>query len=154
MYSTSVSECFVPDMNVTAETSGQSPCARTTSSAPRPLSVVISIASGNRPSREAAASSRPFAFVAMIPRSNGSSSSGSSRRRDVGMQVAAPGDAQAVAVQRVCVLAATRQHRHLGDLCEMAGEEAPDHPGTDHAHPLDHPCPFRRSGLVGLEHIA
>ena len=66
----------MPDMNVTAETSGQSPWARTTSSAPSPLSVVISGASGKRPSSDAAASSSPPAFVATMPRSNGSSSSG------------------------------------------------------------------------------
>ncbi len=64
-------------MNVTAETSGQSPWARTTASAPSPLSVVITVASGNRPSSDAAASSSPCAFVATMPRSKGSSSSGS-----------------------------------------------------------------------------
>ena len=37
MYSTCVSECFVPDMNVTAEIIGQPPYAATTSSAPSPF---------------------------------------------------------------------------------------------------------------------
>jgi hypothetical protein len=46
MYSTWVSECFVPDMNVTAEISGHSPCACTTRSAPSPLRTVITAAFG------------------------------------------------------------------------------------------------------------
>ena len=50
------------------------------------------------------------AFVATMPRSNGSSSSGSRGGRDVGVEVAAPGDPQAVAVQRVGVLPAPREH--------------------------------------------
>ena len=41
------------------------------------VSVVISVASANRPSSETAASSRPSAFVATMPRSNAGSPSGS-----------------------------------------------------------------------------
>ena len=48
MYSTCVSECFVPLMNVTPETIGHSPCSRTTSSAPIPLSTVIDRRFGKR----------------------------------------------------------------------------------------------------------
>ena len=50
MYSTCVSEWRVPLMNVTPETIGHAPCARTTSSAPIPLSTVTIVASGKRPS--------------------------------------------------------------------------------------------------------
>ena len=69
MYSTCVSECFVPLMNVTAETIGQSPCSRTISSAPRPLSTVMTVAPGNAPVIAPSAPSRPFAFVATMTRS-------------------------------------------------------------------------------------
>ena len=77
MYSTCVSEWRVPLMNVTAETIGQSPCLRTTSSAPMPLSTVITVASGKRPSSASVAASRPDAFVATMATSNGGSSAGS-----------------------------------------------------------------------------
>ena len=70
MYSTCVSEWRVPLMNVTPETIGQSPCARTTSSAPIPLRTVTTVASGNRPSSARAAASSPDAFVATIATSN------------------------------------------------------------------------------------
>ena len=64
-------------MNVTAEISGQAPCARTISSAPRPFWIVITVAPGNRPASCDAAASRSVAFVARIPRSNSSSRSAS-----------------------------------------------------------------------------
>ena len=59
MYSTCVSEWRVPLMKVTPETIGQSPCARTTSSAPMPLSTVMTVASGKRPSSACAAGLEP-----------------------------------------------------------------------------------------------
>src|SRR5207244_11982822 len=76
MYSTCVSECFVPDMNVTAESTGQSPYRPTTSSAPRPFWTVITAAFDQRPARADAASSRPVAFVATITRSGPARSDG------------------------------------------------------------------------------
>src|SRR5574337_1074179 len=77
MYSTCVSECFVPLMKVTPETIGQSPCARTPSSPPIPFRTVTTVAPGKRPSSDCAAASRPVAFVATIATSNGGSWSGS-----------------------------------------------------------------------------
>ena len=44
-----VSEWRVPLMNVTPEMIGQAPAERTASSAPRPLSTVMIVASGKRP---------------------------------------------------------------------------------------------------------
>ena len=54
---------------VTAEISGQFPCRWTTSSAPSPFWTVMIVARGNRPDSDAAAASRPVAFVAMMPTS-------------------------------------------------------------------------------------
>ena len=96
MYSTSVSECFVPDMNVTAETSGQSPCARTTSSAPSPLSVVMMRRLREAPlERGGGILEARSAFVATIPRSNGWSSSGSRDAVTVAWRSLRPGHAEA-----------------------------------------------------------
>ena len=44
-----VSAWRTPLMNVTAETSGQSPCRATSSSAPRPFWIVITVAPAMRP---------------------------------------------------------------------------------------------------------
>ena len=49
MYSTCVSSWRVPLMNVTPETSGQSPCLRTICSAPSPFCTVTTVAPGKRP---------------------------------------------------------------------------------------------------------
>ena len=141
MYSTWVSECRVPLMNVTAEMIGQSPWARTTSSAPRPLSVVIIVASGKWPSSVAAAASRPGALVATIPSSNGGSSAGSSDAVIRAWRSLRPLITEPVGVERVCVIATARQHAHLGDLREMAREQAADHASADDANTLDHPVP-------------
>ena len=73
-----MSEWRVPLMNVTPETIGHAPCARTISSAPIPLRTVTIVASGNLPSSELTAGSSPDAFVATIATSNAGSSSGSS----------------------------------------------------------------------------
>ena len=77
MYSTCVSECFVPLMNVTAEISGHAPCVRMISSAPRPFCTVITVAPGKWPSSVAAAASSSVVFVATITRSGSGSSRGS-----------------------------------------------------------------------------
>src|SRR5918992_5957619 len=77
MYSTCVSECFVPLMKVTPETIGHDPCSRTISSAPSPFRTVATVACGKRPSSAFAAGRSPAAFVATIARSNGSRASGS-----------------------------------------------------------------------------
>ena len=136
---TSVSECFVPDMNVTAETIGQSPCARTTSSAPSPLSVVIIVASGKRPSSDAAASSSPFAFVATIPRSNGSSSSGSVARRDA---TRAGRSARSRAARRGSSASACSRRRvstETSTTCaRWPANRLPIDPGSDDADTPDH----------------
>ena len=66
-----VSEWRVPLMNVTPEMIGQAPAERTASSAPRPFSTVMMVASGKRPRSESTAPSRPAALVATMPRSNG-----------------------------------------------------------------------------------
>ena len=69
-------------MNVTPETIGQSPCARTTSSAPIPFRTVTIVASGKRPASDWAAASSPDAFVATIATSNGGSAAGVVGRGD------------------------------------------------------------------------
>ena len=81
-YSTWSSAWRVPLMNVTAERSGHSPCAATTSSAPRPFWIVITVALGRRPSSVAASGSRSVPLHARI------ASSVSSGRRN-GSAVAA-----------------------------------------------------------------
>ena len=58
-------------------------------------------------------------------------------RGHAGVQVAAPRDAEPVAVERVGVLASPRQHRDLRDLREVARKQAPDHTSPDHADTLD-----------------
>ncbi len=56
-------------MNVTAETSGQSPWPAKISSAPRPFWTVMTAAPSKQPTRAHAAASTPVAFVATITRS-------------------------------------------------------------------------------------
>ena len=63
---------------------------------------------------------------------------GVSGRGDRRVPIAAPGYAQAVAIQRVRVLLPPRQDRHFGDLREVPREQAADDPRPDHAHTLDH----------------
>ena len=41
-------------------------------------------------------------------------------------------------MRRIGVLLPPRQDAHLGDLREMAGEQAADYAAADHAHALDH----------------
>ena len=138
MYWTSVSECFVPEMNVTAETSGQSPCRRTTSSAPSPFSTVITAAPGQCPASDAAAASSPPAFVATIARSGTGNSAAEVAAETDAVKSALPGDAQPVLVQRPRVLLPPAQHRHLRDAGEVPGEEGADHARADDADALDH----------------
>ena len=121
------------DMNVTAETIGQSPCARTTSSAPRPLRVVIIVApsepAGERRGRllEPGRLRRDDAEVERLElvRVRG--------RVHARVQVAPPGHAQPVAVERVRVLAPAGQDADVDDLREMTRVEAPDRPRPDDA---------------------
>ena len=68
-YSTWSSAWRTPLMNVTAEMSGRSPCARTISSAPSPFWIVITVADGTWPASRAAAASTSVAFVARMTRS-------------------------------------------------------------------------------------
>ena len=89
-----VSSCFVPLMNVTAERSGQSPCPRTSSSAPRPFWIVITVADGQPPRERAAAASTPVVFVARTARSQSVSSAGSVVDADAPDEVGAAGDPQ------------------------------------------------------------
>ena len=142
MYSTCVSSCRVPLMNVTAEMIGQSPWPRTISSAPSPFSVVIIVASGKWPSSVAAAASSPGALVARMPRSNGGISAGSFDAVIDAVQLAPPAHPQAPRVQRVRVLPPPREDADVGHLRQMPGEEAADHATADDAHPLDHPSSF------------
>ena len=136
MYSTCVSEWRVPLMNVTPETIGHAPCARTISSAPIPFRTVTIVASGKRPSSACAAGSSPEAFVATIATSNSGSAAGSSVARDLGDVFALPAHAKSVLVQRLCVFAASREHRDLAHAGEMTREEAPDHARPDDADPF------------------
>ena len=62
-YSTCVSPWRVPLMNVTAESSGQAPCAPTISSAPSPFCTVITVAAGEV-ARRARARARRVAALA------------------------------------------------------------------------------------------
>ena len=80
MYSTCVSECFVPLMNVTADTIGQSPYSRTMSSAPSPLRTGTTVACSNSPASVSRAGRKPAAFVATIATSGAGSSDGAVRR--------------------------------------------------------------------------
>ena len=124
-------------MNVTAERSGQSPCARTSSSAPRPFWIVIRVAPGNRPASAAAASSSWVAFVARMPRSKSGSSAGSAVACDGGGEVRLARDPKALGGERAGVLLAAGEHADLGDAREVTGVEAADHAAPDHADPLD-----------------
>ena len=134
-----VSEWRVPLMNVTPEMIGHDPAERTASSAPRPFSTVMIVASGKRPRSDSTAPSSPAALVATMPRSNGAISVGIGRRVHARLALAAPADAQAVAAQRLGVILAPRQHRDVGDGGQMPGKEAADRTCAYDAHPL-HPC--------------
>src|SRR5881628_849133 len=98
-------------MNVTAETSGQSPLRATSSSAPSPFWIVITVAPAMRPASRSAAVSTSVAFVA----------------RD---EVALAADAQAVPHERGGVLRPARQDRDVGDLRQVPGVEAADDAGA------------------------
>ena len=118
-------------MNVTAETSGQSPCARTTSSAPRPLSVVITRRVREPPSSDCCVPRGPCAFVATIAEVERPELVGVRRGGHPRRDVAAARHAQAVPVQCVGVLLAAREDGDVHDLGEMPRVEAPDHPAAD-----------------------
>ena len=143
MYSTCVSSCRVPLMKVTAEMIGQSPWSRTISSAPRPFSVVIIVASGKWPSSVAAAASRPGSLRR---------EDAEVERRDLGRVAGrpspTPGRSLRPLIRSPRALSASAcswrrvKHADVRDLCEMPGEEAPDHAAADDAHPLDHPASF------------
>ena len=77
-YSMWLSVWRTPLMNVTAETSGQSPCRATSSSAPRPFWIVITVAPAMRPASRSAAASTSVAFVARMTRSASGSPAASS----------------------------------------------------------------------------
>ena len=131
-----VSEWRVPLMNVTPEMIGQSPALRTASSAPRPFSTVMTVASGNRPRSDSAAASSPPALVATMPRSNGGERGGVCRGPHVGLAVAAPADAEPFALERRCVVGPAGQDRDVRDRGQMAREQAADRSRSDDAHAL------------------
>src|SRR5439155_431450 len=60
------------------------------------------------------------------------------RRAHPAEELASPRDAQALALERLRVLAPPRQDAHLGDLREMGSEQASDRAGADDADPPDH----------------
>ena len=60
------------------------------------------------------------------------------------MQVAPAGDAKALGVQRVGMLATAREDADVGDLRQMTGEEAADHAGADDADAFDHDASLYR----------
>ena len=118
-------------MNVTEERSGQSPCAATTSSAPSPFWIVITVAPGERP-LEPRRERLEVGALAGEDRELGvrGQRGGIGRRGEPRREVAAPGDAQALLAQRGGVLLPPRQHGHLGDAREMRGEEGADRAGA------------------------
>jgi hypothetical protein len=77
MYSTWVSAWRVPLMKVTAETSGQRPCAPTIASAPSPFCTVITVAPANADSSRVATASRSTPLHATMTRSGSGSACGS-----------------------------------------------------------------------------
>ena len=139
MYSTCVSEWRVPLMKVTPETIGHVAVLADDLLGAEPVQH-----RRHRRPRESAprASPRRLAQPRRLRRDDPHVGATQllrvGRRRDARVQLALAADAQAFAVQRVRVLAAARQHRHLADLGEMPGEQAADDAGTDDADPPDH----------------
>ena len=131
-----VSEWRVPLMKVTPEMIGQSPARLIASSAPRPFSTVMIVASGQAPAQrrrrrlEAAGLRRDDAEVERRKRVR--IGRGAHRR----LAIAAPADAEAVALERRGVLGPARQDRDVGDRGQMACEEAADGARPDDAHAL------------------
>ena len=119
-YSTCVSPWRTPLMNVTAESSGQPPCARTSSSAPRPFWIVISVAPGKRPASAAAASSSWVAFVARIAEVEVGQLGGVGGRVHARGEVRLAGDPQAVGVEGAGVLVPPGEDADLGDARQVA----------------------------------
>ena len=134
-----MSECFVPLMNVTPETIGQAPAARTTSSAPRPLSVVTIVALGEPAGERADRALEPGRLRRDDPDVERRQLVGVGCGEHARVEVGPPADPQAVAVQRVRMLAAARQDADLRDLGQVAREQAPDHSRADDADVLAHP---------------
>ena len=70
--------------------------------------------------------------------SGSGSSAGSVEAVMLPWRSARPVTPQAVLVERAGVLVAPREHGDLGDLREVAREQAPDHAGAGNADALDH----------------
>ena len=138
MYSTSVSECFVPDMNVTAETSGQSPRGANDLLGAEPVERRHDRRLREAPLERGCGILEALGLRRDDPQVERRQLVGIARREDGRVAVATAGHAEPVAVERVGVVLPPRQHRDLGNLGEMTREEAADHPCTDHADTLAH----------------
>ncbi len=101
-----VSECRVPLMKVTPEMIGQSPARRTASSAPRPFSTVMIVASGKRPRSDVGGGLEPAGLGRDDAEVERRERRRVGRRAHRGMAIAAPADAQAVTLERRGVLGA------------------------------------------------
>ena len=102
-------------MNVTAETSGRSPWARTSSSAPSPFWIVITVAEGTCPARRDAASSTSVAFVARMTRSTSGSAASSAVARSDAVKSLLPVTRRPCAA-RAAACAARRVSTHVSVL--------------------------------------
>ena len=138
MYSTCVSECFVPEMNVTAERIAHSPWRATTSSAPSPLRTVITAARGQCPASDAAALLEPVRLRRHDHQVGSRQVRGRARSDDASSEIGPPRDAKARAVQSERVFLAPAEHRDVRDTPEVAGEEGADHARAHDADALDH----------------